>query len=272
MKLGTLVTLKRDDDIDAKIGKVSELGFEYCQISCWDMGAYTDEMAEKIIVAIEKYGVKISTFWCGWSGKCVWNFYEGPLTLGLVPEAFRYARTCDLKAGSDFAKKLGVTQIATHAGFLPEDPNSEKYRGVLCALREVAEHCKANNQLFLFETGQETPTTLKRTIEDIGLDNVGINLDPANLLLYGKANPVDAVDIFGEYVRDVHAKDGCYPTDGRELGKEMPIGQGRVNFPELVKKLKEKGYDATLIIEREIKGEKQRVDILAGKEFLEKYI
>ena len=136
----------------------------------------------------------------------------------------------------------------------------------------MAEHCKANGQLFLFETGQETPVTLKRTIEDIGLDNVGINLDPANLLLYGKANPIDAVDVFGEYIRDVHAKDGCYPTDGRELGKEMPIGQGRVNFPELIKKLKEKGYDATLIIEREIKGEKQRVDILAGKEYLEKYI
>ena len=93
MKLGTLVTLKKEDDIDAKIEKVSDLGVEYCQISCWDMEAYTDEIADKILAALEKYGVKISTFWCGWSGKCVWNFYEGPITLGLVPETFRYVRT-----------------------------------------------------------------------------------------------------------------------------------------------------------------------------------
>ena len=71
MKLGTMVSLKHNDDIDAKIANVSQLGFEYCQMSSWDMEAYTDEMAEKILAALEKYNVKISTFWCGWTGKCV---------------------------------------------------------------------------------------------------------------------------------------------------------------------------------------------------------
>ena len=79
---------------------------------------------------------------------------------------------------------------------------------------------------------------------------MGINLDPANLILYGKSNPIDALDVFGEYVRDVHAKDGCYPTDGKNLGKEMPLGTGKVNFPAFIKKLKEIGYDKTLTIER----------------------
>ena len=168
MKIGVLISLRRNENIAEGIKRVHDMGFSSCQICCWDTSCYTDENAEIIKNALAEYNVEVSTLWCGWRGKAAWNFYEGQHTLGLVPEAFRYARTNDLIKGSDFAKKLGVEQIATHAGFLPEDPNSEKYRGVLCALREVAEHCKANGQLFLFETGQETPVTLKRTIEDIG--------------------------------------------------------------------------------------------------------
>ncbi len=272
MKLGTMIVFKDPNAITEQIRAVHDMGFAYCQINIWNPALYTEENASLILQALETYGVRISTLWCGWSGRCAWNFYDGPLTLGLVPEAFRYVRTRELIAGSDFAKLLGVTQIATHVGFLPENPHTEAYRGVVCAVREVAEHCKKNEQYFLFETGQETPITLKRTIEDVGLDNLGINLDPANLILYGKANPIDALDVFGEYVRDVHAKDGCYPTNGRELGREMALGEGRVNFPALLARLKEIGYDSTLIIEREIKGEKQIEDILKGKALLEQYI
>ena len=172
-------------------------------------------------------------------------------------------------AGSDFAKKLGVAQLATHVGFLPEVSNTEQYRSVIAAIRAVAHYCQSNGQKFLFETGQETPVTLRRAIEDIGTDNLGINLDPANLLMYGKANPVDALDVFGSYVLDVHAKDGCYPTGGKNLGEEVPIGEGKVNFPIFIQRLKEFGYDGTLIIEREISGEQQVKDIKASKEFLE---
>ena len=173
--------------------------------------------------------------------------------------------------GSDFAKLLNVKNIATHAGFLPEEPASQQYNSVVAALKTVAEYAKNNGQYFIFETGQETPVTLRRTIEDIGTGNLGINLDPANLILYGKGNPIDALDVFGEYVRDIHAKDGCYPTDGHHLG-EKPLGQGKVNFPEFIKKLKEIGYDGTLTIEREISGEQQIKDIKAAKIFLEELI
>lgn len=272
MEIGVLVILDRNGSIEDKIKGVKELGLTSCQITCWDMSLYTDEMAERINKALTDNGVKLSTLWCGWSGAARWNFYEGQLALGLVPEAMRWQRMLDLKAGSDFAKKLGVSQIATHAGFIPENPNSEVYSGLICALREVAEHVKANGQRFLFETGQETPTTLKRAIEDIGTGNLGINLDPANLIAYGKANPVDALDTLGEYVYDVHAKDAVYPINGKELGAEKPLGEGKVNFPAFVAKLKECGYDGPLTIEREISGEQQIRDILSGKALLEALI
>jgi len=272
MKLGVLINLNRSSDITEKIKKVHDMGFSSCQITCWDMACYTDETAETIKAALTQYDVTVSTFWAGWSGRGFWNFYEGQMTLGIVPEAYRFQRIQDLKAGSDFAKKLGVNQMATHAGFIPEDPNSERYKGTVYALREIASYAKDNGQYFLFETGQETPITLLRAIQDIGLDNLGVNLDPANLICYGKANPVDALDTIGKYVRDVHAKDALYPTDGYKLGVETPLGEGKVNFPAFIAKLKELGYDGVLTIEREISGEQQTKDIIAGKAFLEALI
>ena len=102
---------------------------------------------------------------------------------------------------------------------------------------------------------------LLRAIEDIGLENIGVNLDPANLILYGKGNPVDALDVIGRYVRGVHIKDGCYPTTGRLLGEEKAMGEGKVNFPQLLSGLKSLGYQGALTIEREISGEQQMQDI-----------
>ena len=174
--------------------------------------------------------------------------------------------------GSDFAKKLGVVNVATHVGFLPENPKTTEYYSIVEALRYVIGYYKKNSQYFLFETGQETPVTLRRTIEDIGLDNIGVNFDTANLILYGKAHPLDAIDILGKYVRDIHAKDGCYPTDGKYLGEEKAIGDGIVNFPAFIEKLKKIGYDGPITIEREIHGDEQIRDILKAQELLGKLI
>lgn len=248
--------------------KVKNLGLETCQLACWNPGLYTEENARLVKETTKKIGVEITLLWAGWPGPAIWNFVEGPITLGLVPPEYRAMRIDALKKGSDFAKMIGVVNVATHAGFIPEAPKDPLYPGLVVALRDVAAHCQNNGQKFCFETGQETPVTLLRAITDIGLSNLGINLDPANLLLYGKANPVDALDVIGKFVRGVHAKDGEYPTDGYNLGKEKPLGEGRVDFPRLVPKLKNLGYRGALTIEREISGEQQIKDILKAKDFL----
>ena len=271
MKIGVVVGLD-EANLDEKFKKVRDMGLEWCQLHTWHPETLTDELAAYVNEKKAEYGVNISTFWCGWSGPKVWNFNEGPITLGIVPTEYRFIRLNELMHGSDFAKKIGVDKMATHLGFMPENPTDPNYRPILAAIKEIAKHCKENGQSFLFETGQETPVTLLRVIQDSGMDNIGINLDPANLILYGKANPVDALSVFGKYVRDVHAKDGNYPTDGNLLGKQQPLGEGRVNVPALIKGLKELGYDGTLTIEREISGEQQTVDILNAKALLESLI
>ena len=141
--------------------------------------------------------------------------------------------------------------------------------GMAAALKTVARHLQANGQTLLFETGQETPVAMLRMFEAIGTDNLGVNLDTANLILYGKANPVDALDVFGRYVLGVHAKDGFYPENGHDLGREVPLGRGKVDFPALLRRLRELGYDGCLTIEREIAGEEQARDIREAKLYLE---
>ena len=260
-KLGVLISLSSKKDVDEEFKKVKDMGFECCQITVWNMELYNDKYAEALRNASEKYNVEISTIWAGWSGLKEWNFTAGPTTLGIVPPAYRMKRTEEIIKGADFAVKVGVPRIATHAGFLPENMNDPEYLAVVACLRYIAKECKARGIDFLFETGQETPITLLRVIEDIGMDNVGINMDTANLILYGKANSADAITVFGKYVKDTHIKDGLYPTNGKALGKEVKVGEGMANIPEVVRRLKEVGYTGNYIIEREISGEQQTKDI-----------
>ena len=123
MYLGVMVRLD-DMNVDARFKQVYDYGFKHCQLCNWKMENHTDEAVELVKAACEKYGITITSLWCGWEGPRIWNFYEGYHTLGLVPAEYRYARMKNLMAGSDFAKKLGVSQIVTHAGYLPEDPTS----------------------------------------------------------------------------------------------------------------------------------------------------
>jgi len=267
MKLGVLVSL--EEGPDQAFSRVRELGFPTCQVSCWRQELLTAPVAQSLRRAADRYGVEITTIWAGTPGRRVWDFAEGPDTIGIVPTKGRLERVQALMRAADFARRSGAPSITTHVGFLPENLSDPSYPAIVEALRDIARHCAYNGCQFWFETGQETPVTLLRTIEDIGLPNLGVNLDPANLLMYGKGNPVDALDVLGPWVRDVHAKDGEYPTDGRNLGVEKPLGQGRVDFPRLLARLKAQSYDGALTIEREITGPQQTADIKAGKAFLE---
>ncbi len=269
-KLGLIVDLERDPS--GELNKVKSLGFPTCQVSCWDMSLYNREVAHRLLEASRSYDVEITTLWAGLPGKHVWDFMEGPSTIGLVPLETRKARVKALKEASNFARIAEIESITTHVGFIPDNPKDPVYTSLISVLKDVAAFCADNGQGFWFETGQETPVTLLRTIEDVGADNLGINFDPANLLMYGMANPIDALDIIGRYVRGVHAKDGEYPTDGYKLGVEKPLGQGRVNFPVLISKLKKLGYRGAITIEREIKGPKQIEDIKKAKIFLEELL
>jgi len=146
------------------------------------------------------------------------------------------------------------------------------YKETIEAIREIATYCKGNGQNLRYETGQETPITLVRAIRDVGTDNQGVNFDLANLILYGKANPVDAIELLGPYIQGIHAKDGLWPSDPKRLGEEVPIGKGKVDFPRIITRLKEIDYRGAVTIEREISGPQQMEDVRAAKKYLENLI
>jgi L-ribulose-5-phosphate 3-epimerase len=267
LRLGLILGIGRDPN-DA-IAKVRDLGLPTCQV-------FVDEidpmLASRLRQALDKHQMEATSLVVGGPGREVWDFYEGPLTIGLVPRETRAARIAHIKKASDFAKQCGIAGVQTHCGFIPENPNDLVYKETVLAMREVAEYCKRNGQNFRYETGQETPITLVRAIQDVGLDNQGVNFDLANLILYGKANPVDAIELLGPYVQGIHAKDGRWPTNPRKLGEEVPIGNGKVDFPRIIARLKELNYRGAVTIEREISGPQQVEDVRAAKVYLEKLI
>src|SRR6202048_2358533 len=258
---------------EATIRRVHDLGFTNCFLSLDGyIGGFTPAIATEMKNLLDKYEVTATTVEVVGPPPLVWNFLRGPSTIGLVPPATRAARIDALRQVSDFAKLVGIPQVQTHCGFIPEDPADPLYPGAVEAIRTVAQHCQANGQHFLMETGQETPTTMSRMIRDVNMPNLGVGLDTANLILYGKANPVDAVDILGPHVRSIHAKDGRWPTDPSQLDEEVLIGKGLVDFRTVFTKLHRIGYTGAVTIERETSGPQQIEDVRQEKLYLEKIL
>jgi len=267
LRLGLIIGIGKDPD--AAMAKVRNLGLPTSQVF---VDEFETVLAGMLRQALEKHQIEATSLVVGGPGKEVWDFYQGPLTIGLVPRETRAARIAHIKKASDFAKQCGIQAVQTHCGFIPENPNDPVYQETVAALHEVASYCRNNGQNFRYETGQETPITLVRAIQDVGLDNQGVNFDLANLILYGKANPVDAIELLGPYVQGIHAKDGMWPTNTKELGQEVPIGKGKVDFPRIIERLKQLNYRGAVTIEREISGPKQVEDVRYAKMYLEKLI
>ncbi len=268
MNVGIIIRHCGGEELRAGFRDAHDRGFRHCQLVSWDPAYQTDENAAEVDALRREFDMTVTAFWCGWEGPRIWNFSEGPETLGIVPVSYRAGRIRNLLDGAAYAEKLGVADVVTHMGFIPENMTDPAWPGVVAAVKVIASALRSRGQNLLFETGQETPVTLLRLFEAVGTGNLFVNLDPANLIMYGKANPVDALDVLGGYVRGVHAKDGLYPVNGHDLGAEVRLGEGRVDFPRLIKRLRETGFDGSLTIEREISGEEQVRDILAAQDYL----
>jgi sugar phosphate isomerase/epimerase len=265
-RLGVVVWIAESESIDEAIAGVRSLGLRTCQIGFVKLAP---EVTAPVKNALARYEVEATAFSEHGPGERVFNYYEGPKTIGIVPRDTREARIRNLKLAADIATECGIPSIHTHCGFIPEDPNDPLYEESVLAMKQIASYCKERGRSFLCETGEETPITLRRMIEDVGFDNLFVNLDLANLILYGKGNPVEALEVLGKLVRGIHAKDGLLPTNTREFGKEVALGEGRVDFPVVFEQLRRLNYKGPIQIEREISGPERTKEILRSKAFLE---
>jgi Sugar phosphate isomerases/epimerases len=267
LRLGLILGVEPDPD--AAMATLKNLGLPTCQVY---LNNFEPAFAARLRKSLDNANIEATSLVVGGPGKESWDFYDGPVTIGLVPRETRAARLAHIKAAADFAVRCDIPAVQTHAGFIPENPNDPVYKETVAALREVAEYCRRYRQNFRYETGQETPITLLRAIQDVGLDNQGVNFDLANLILYGKANPLDAIEMLAPYIQGIHAKDGLWPTDPKGLGQEVPIGKGKVDFPRIIQRLKEIHYQGAITIEREISGARQLEDVRAATNYLRQLI
>jgi sugar phosphate isomerase/epimerase len=228
-------------------------------------------LASRVSSTLKKYRLKASSLIYSGPGIDKYTFNEGPSTIGLVPRENRTARVARFKQGIDFCKAAGIPAIQTHFGFIPENPKDLLYIEFIETMKPLGEYALKKGIDIYFETGQETPVTLLRAILDIGTGNLFANYDTANLVLYGKSNPVDGLKVLGKYVRSLHAKDGKYPTNPYELGQEVPIPTGEVDFPAVISFLKKLNFAGSIIIEYELANSTSDY-LLKTKAYLEKLI
>ncbi|MBI2300707.1 MAG: sugar phosphate isomerase/epimerase [Armatimonadetes bacterium] len=271
LALGVMMGLHGDPLESFK--KLRDLGFSTCQLGgppeSYVSGPDAERLTDQFREALAATGVTVTSVFIMYSGH-VWDLVKGPNTIGLVPADKRGARVVQAVRVSNWARSAGIDAVTSHIGFIPEDPDDPNFPPFVETMQALVDYFIDNGQTFAFETGQETAATLVRTIQAIDRHpHVGINLDPANLLLYGKNRPMEVVDLVAPYVFNTHCKDGHLPEPGGKLGHEVALGEGDVRIRELIPALYERGYRGPLTIEREISGEKQTQDILRAKALLE---
>ena len=229
--------------------------------------------AERWDEALTKEHFTAVTAVCSYAGEDYKDIPTVQRTVGLVPEDTRRDRVARTKAVSDVARQLAIDSVACHIGFVSHDFGSASYAAIRDVTRDICDHCGNNGQSFTLETGQEPAKVLLRFIEDVKRPNLNINFDPANMILYGTGDPIEALGVLGKHVVSVHCKDGDWPPVDQPdaLGVEKPLGEGSVNFPAFLVKLKEIGYRGLLSIEREEQDQGRRAaDIRKAIALLEK--
>jgi L-ribulose-5-phosphate 3-epimerase len=186
-------------------------------------------------------------------------------TVGFTAKQFRAERVSRTKDVADFVSKLGIPSLSCHIGLIPEDTTELLYKDLLDLTRDLCDHCGKHGQSFALETGQESAPTLLSFLHDVDRKNLKVNFDPANMIMHGSGDPIAALNVLSDHVLSVHCKDGRSPIEDGSLGKECALGDGEVDFPAFLRKLKQMEYKGLLTIEREEPDAEQRaVDIRLG--------
>lgn len=251
--------------VDAGLGVhldvAKELGIPTVQVHAPHAGTRNAAAAEKFLSQCRDAGITVTCVFGGFEGESYADIETSAKTVGLVPEATRAARAQEMKEISDFTKVLGCNTVGMHIGFVPTDRSSASYQGLLTVTRDLLDHVAKNGQNLHLETGQETADHLLEFLHDVNRPNLFINFDPANMILYGTGNPIEALKKVGKYVRSVHCKDAKWAAEavrGKEWGSEVALGEGDVGMENYLQTLKSLGYQGPLTIEREIAHDRER--------------
>jgi L-ribulose-5-phosphate 3-epimerase len=275
-KLGVILSSFKTDTNTA-LQYACDVGVKGIQINAnniFETDDYNPSRKKEFIKRIKNYDLDISAF-----GADLGNH-------GFSIAIENKTKIENLKKTIYLAKEMGTNIIVSHIGVIPEDNSHDRYKIMQEACWEAADYANSLDATFAIETGPETAIVLKDFLDSLGSKGIGVNLDPANLVMITGDIPAEAVFTLKDYVIYTHAKDGVrllekspeelYRDIEKEivLGmsfKEMQLGEGDVNFAEYLKALDDIGYDGYLTIEREV-GESRRDDISKGVQYLKQIV
>ena len=259
-------------DLPATLAELTAMGFKHGQIAV-PGDLEISNIAGSWDQAFRGAGMEIRTLFGVYRGESYADIETVRRTVGFVPADTRKLREDRTLKLVNLAAALKIPGVATHIGFLPEDTLDPDYIAITMIVRRIADAAARHGITFALETGQETADALLDFLFEVNRDNVGVNFDPANMVLYGTGDPVEALETVGQHVLSVHCKDGLFPSASKpgELGVEKPLGKGIVDFRAFLIMLRKIGYEAPLFIEREAEDHAVRLrDLASGKAFLER--
>jgi L-ribulose-5-phosphate 3-epimerase len=214
-----------------------------------------------------QHGIQIASGMFGTVGEDYSTLDSIRRTGGLVPDATWDENWRNIQAIADLAKRLGLRLVTFHAGFLPHEESDPDFVKLLARIRTVADLFAAKGIDLGFETGQETADTLRAFLQKLARQNVGVNFDPANMILYDKGNPIDALKVLSPWLKQCHIKDANRTKVPGTWGDEVVVGTGQVDWTVFFRVLIGNQFKGDLAIEREA-GTQRTQDIIAAKKLV----
>lgn len=223
----------------------------------------------EVLRVLESRGIRVVSGMMAMQGEDYSTLESIARTGGVRPDATWSDNLDAARANADLARELGIGLVTFHAGFLapPADPQRGK---MISRIASIAERFAAQGVGVALETGQETPESLLELLGEPGLEGVGVNFDPANMLLYGSGDPIRALEALAQHIVQVHLKDAVGPDRPGVWGTETPAGRGAVDWEAFFSRLDDLTPDVDVIIERE-RGPDRTGDVVAARELAERY-
>jgi len=252
---------------DDLVGKIRETGISRIQINLDPLRDDSDTWGSTA-AALRQAGIEIISGMFGCVGEDYTTLDTIRVTGGIAPDRTWEQNRRNIQASAQLAAGLGLNLVTFHAGFIPHNQADPDFVKMLQRLSDAADLFAAEKLLLCLETGQETAQDLLTVLTTLNKPNMGVNFDPANMILYDKGNPIEALRTLGPWIRQVHIKDATRTKTPGTWGAEVPAGTGEVDWQAFFAALKELNFNGNFVIEREA-GTQRVADIIQARKVVE---
>jgi sugar phosphate isomerase/epimerase len=248
------------------VGRVRETGLGAVQLAL-DPVRIGEMGLEDVGRGLDRADITVLSGMIGMEGEDYTTLESIRRTGGVVPDATWPVNLARTTESARIAGALGIRLVTFHAGFVPHDNRDPRHAVLLDRLRRMADTFAEAGVRLALETGQETAPTMLGLVRALEAHDIGVNFDPANMILYGMGDPIAALGTLAPYVRQVHIKDAIAASEAGQWGMEVPVGEGDVDWGAFFNTLEAHRIRPNLVIEREA-GERRVEDVLSAIDFV----